>query len=80
MKLAYNYDEVAEQLGCDKKLIRQLVADGELIAFTVSSHPEARTLRISHSELTRFIAAREDAQRQKLARITAMSKPQAQGE
>lgn len=70
MKLAYSYDEVAAQLGCDKKLVRQLVTDGDLTAFTVSSHPEARTLRISHSELTRFIAAREDAQRQKLAHLT----------
>ena len=69
MKLAYSYDEAAAQLGCDKKLIRQLVSDGELTAFTVSSHPEARTLRISHGELMRFISAREDAQRQKFAHL-----------
>ncbi|MFK7601856.1 excisionase family DNA-binding protein [Deinococcus sp. SM5_A1] len=67
---AYPYDEAAEQLGVSKDLIRQLVADGELLAFTVTSNPDARSKRISGNELDRFIAMREETQRQKCSSIS----------
>ncbi|MBB5234433.1 helix-turn-helix domain-containing protein [Deinococcus budaensis] len=73
MKLAYTYDEAAAQLGCQKDLVRDLVASGDLQAFTVSPKPDARSKRISHAELTRFIAAREDAERRKFAGLTLSS-------
>ncbi|MCP2015649.1 excisionase family DNA binding protein [Deinococcus sp. HSC-46F16] len=70
MTLAYTYEEAAQQLRCDKKLIRELVASGELVAFTVSSHRDARSVRISRAELERFIATREEAQRTRFGDLT----------
>lgn len=70
VRLAYTYDEAAEQLGVGKLLIRSLVDSGELIAICISSHEDARSKRISHHELTRFIAAREALQRHKFAGLT----------
>ncbi|WP_412027048.1 helix-turn-helix domain-containing protein [Deinococcus yunweiensis] len=67
---AHTYDQAAEQLGVSGETIRQLVNAGELLPFYVTSHAHGRAVRISDIELDRFIAAREDAQRQKHAHLT----------
>ncbi|MFC6592377.1 excisionase family DNA-binding protein [Deinococcus lacus] len=77
MKKAYTYEEAAAQLGVEKSLIRQLVADGELVAFTVSADPNARSHRISDAELDRFIATREGRQAQRFADIALTAQAQA---
>lgn len=74
MKLAYSYEEAAEQLSVEKQTVRRLVAEGDLVAFTVSNKADARTKRISHAELTRFIAAREEQEQLKFAGLTLSSK------
>lgn len=67
---AHTYDQAAEQLGVSVETIRQLVSKGELLAFSVTSHAHATSKRISDIELDRFIAAREEAQRQKHGHLT----------
>lgn len=67
MKLAYTYTEAGELLGVHKDTIRALVDSGDLLPFEVTN---ARTLRVSAAELDRFIAAREEAQRNKYQHLT----------
>ncbi|GGK11287.1 hypothetical protein GCM10008955_00670 [Deinococcus malanensis] len=62
---AHTFDQAAEHLGVSRETIRQLVHAGELLCFTVTSHVDARSKRISDAELDRYIAKREDAERQK---------------
>jgi len=76
-KAAFTYDEVAQQLSCEKRLVRQLVADGELIAFTISSKADARSKRVSSRELERFIQGREEAELSKFGGLGLATRQQA---
>ena len=52
---------LAEALGCDQQKIIEWIARGELVAINIASNPRGARprWRVAHSELERFLAARQ---------------------
>jgi excisionase family DNA binding protein len=57
-RLAYSIRETADTLSCSERWVRYLIESGELRAFRLGAE---RGVRVAHTELERFIRARQAA-------------------